>query len=126
MGISRTHRRKALWIGPLLVALLVTGCAGIKPYEPRDNREEGMEKGLFTGSEGEFVIYRKADGEQKDNKAHWGYESDNGPSNWAKLSPDWALCAEGKQQSPIDLSGARREKFDLMELEFPTANLKIA
>ena len=61
MGISRTHRRKALWIGPLLVALLVTGCAGIKPYEPRDNREEGMEKGLFTGSEGEFVIYRKAD-----------------------------------------------------------------
>jgi hypothetical protein len=61
MGRSRTHRRKALWIGPLLVALLVTGCAGIKPYEPRDNREEGMEKGLFTGSEGEFVIYRKAD-----------------------------------------------------------------
>ena len=61
MGISKTHRQKALWIGPLLVVLLVTGCAGIKPYEPRDNREEGMEKGLFTGSEGEFVIFRKAD-----------------------------------------------------------------
>jgi hypothetical protein len=62
MGISRTHRRKALWIGTLLVALLViAGCAGIKPYEPRDNREEGPEKGLFTGSEGEFVIFRKAD-----------------------------------------------------------------
>jgi len=45
----------------LLVALLVTGCAGIKPYEPRDHREEGPEKGLFTGSEGEFVIFRKAD-----------------------------------------------------------------
>ncbi len=61
MGISRVHRRKALWIGPLLVALLVTGCVGITPYEPRDNREEGPEKGLFTGSEGEFVIFRKAD-----------------------------------------------------------------
>ena len=61
MGISRTHRRKALWIGPLLVALLVTGCAGIKPYEPRDYREEGPEKGLFTGSKGEWIIYRKAD-----------------------------------------------------------------
>ena len=61
MGISRTHRRKVLWIGPLLVALLVAGCAGIKPYEPRDNREQGMEKGLFTGSKGEFVIYTKAD-----------------------------------------------------------------
>ena len=61
MGISRTPRRKSLWIGLLLVALLVTGCAGIEPYEPRDTREEGPEKGLFTGAEGEFVIYRKAD-----------------------------------------------------------------
>jgi len=41
--------------------LLVVGCASIKPYEPRDNREEGPQKGLFTGSEGEFVILRKAD-----------------------------------------------------------------
>ena len=61
MGILGAHRRKALWIGPLLVALLVAGCAGIEPYEPRNNREEGMEKGLFTGSEGEFVIFGKAD-----------------------------------------------------------------
>ena len=62
MGILTIHKRKALWIGPLLVALLViAGCAGIEPYEPRDHREEGPEKGLFTGSEGEFVIFRKAD-----------------------------------------------------------------
>jgi len=69
MCISRTHRRKVLWIGPLLVALLVAGCAGIKPYEPRDNREEGMEKGLFTGSEGEFVIYRKVDESETGSEA---------------------------------------------------------
>ena len=61
MGISKTLRRKVVWIGPLLVALLVAGCAGITPYEPRDHREEGPEKGLFTGSVGEFVIFRKAD-----------------------------------------------------------------
>ena len=124
MDILKTIRRKALVIGPLLAALLV-GCTGIEPYEPHDYRREGPKKGLFTRSEGEFVIYRKADGEQKENTAHWGYEADNGPSNWGKLNPDWALCTEGKQQSPIDFSGARREKSDLMELEFPTANLKI-
>ena len=39
--------------------LLVTGCAGIEPYEARDYREEGPEQGLFTGSQGEWVIYRK-------------------------------------------------------------------
>ena len=62
MGISRTPRGKALWILALLVALLVVaGCGGIRPYEPRNYREEGPEKGLFTGSEGEFVILRKAE-----------------------------------------------------------------
>jgi hypothetical protein len=39
--------------------MLLTACAGIKPYEPRDDREEGPEKGLFTGSKGEFVIFSK-------------------------------------------------------------------
>jgi hypothetical protein len=53
--------RSLLWIGPLLVALLVAGCAGIKPYEPRDYRQEGLESGLYTGSKGEWVIYRKVD-----------------------------------------------------------------
>jgi carbonic anhydrase len=125
MDILKTIRRKELCIGLLLTALLVAGCAGIEPYEPHDYRREGTKRGLFSGSEGEFVIYRKADGEQTNNQAHWGYESDNGPSNWGKLNPDWALCADGTQQSPIDISGARREKFDLMELEFPTASLKI-
>ena len=29
---------------------------------------------------------------------------ENGPSVWAELSPDYALCAEGSRQSPIDLA----------------------
>ena len=69
MGIFKTHKQKALWVGLLLVALLVNGCAGIEPYEPRDDREEGPKKGLFTGSEGEWVIYRKADDPETGNEA---------------------------------------------------------
>jgi carbonic anhydrase len=60
-----------------------------------------------------------------DSKAHWGYEPENGPANWGKLNRDWALCAEGKAQSPIDLMGARQEKSDDMKLAFPAANLRI-
>jgi len=48
--------QKALVIGLVLVVLLTAGCAGIKPYEPRNDREEGPQKGLFTGSQGEWVI----------------------------------------------------------------------
>jgi hypothetical protein len=61
MGRHRTPIQKALWISPLLVVLLVAGCAGITPYDPPDYREEPPVNGLLTGAEGEFVIYRKAD-----------------------------------------------------------------
>ena len=56
MDIFRKLGQKALVIGLVLVVLLTAGCAGIKPYEPRNDREEGPEKGLFTGSQGEWVI----------------------------------------------------------------------
>jgi hypothetical protein len=66
---TRKTGGKALWIAALLAALLVAGCAGIKPYEPRDHREEGPQKGLFTGSEGEFVIFRKVDESETGSEA---------------------------------------------------------
>jgi carbonic anhydrase len=33
---------------------------------------------------------------------HWSYVGDSGPANWGKFA---SVCAEGKRQSPIDLSG---------------------
>ena len=54
-----------LW---LLALLVVTGCSGIEPLELTNTREEGPESGLFSGSEGEFVIYRKVDGEVTGNE----------------------------------------------------------
>jgi hypothetical protein len=57
MVLSIRHRQKAWWIGTLLAALLViVRCAEIKPYNPPNHREEGSEKGLFTGSQGKWVI----------------------------------------------------------------------
>ena len=51
-------RRPILWS---LALLTIAGCSGIEPLELTNTREEGPEKGLFSGPEGEFVIYRKAD-----------------------------------------------------------------
>jgi len=36
---------------------------------------------------------------------HWSYAPDDGPTRWADLSPEYALCREGLRQSPIDLVG---------------------
>jgi hypothetical protein len=99
MGVSIILRRIAQWIGPLLAALLVTGCAGIKPYEPRDYREEGPEKGLFTGSKGEFVIFRKADepetGSEADKKSD---ESADGEQKKLSSEEKKAKTKSGEQQ----------------------------
>ncbi|NJN65468.1 MAG: carbonic anhydrase family protein [Chloroflexaceae bacterium] len=38
--------------------------------------------------------------------AHWSYEGNTGPSHWGDLSPDYRTCKTGKNQSPIDLTGA--------------------
>jgi carbonic anhydrase len=34
---------------------------------------------------------------------HWTYEGDSGPQNWGKLDAKFAVCANGRNQSPIDL-----------------------
>ena len=37
---------------------------------------------------------------------HWSYDGESGPAHWASLSPDFALCEQGREQSPIDLTRA--------------------
>lgn len=35
--------------------------------------------------------------------ADWRYDGDTGPDQWGRLRPDWAVCASGTRQSPVDL-----------------------
>ncbi len=41
------------------------------------------------------------------HEVHWGYGGEIGPEQWADLRPEFTLCGEGTEQSPIDLVGAR-------------------
>ena len=40
---------------------------------------------------------------------HWDYGDEAGPARWGSMNPDFALCDEGTQQSPIDLNPALAE-----------------
>jgi len=50
------------------------------------------------------------------NSPHWAYEGETGPEHWGELSPDFLMCSEGRNQSPIDL--VNDVDADLPELQF--------
>ena len=50
------------------------------------------------------------------DEAEWGYAGDEGPEHWSEMSSEFALCAEGTAQSPIDISDAA--EVDLVAIEF--------
>src|ERR1035438_2210838 len=37
----------------------------------------------------------------------WDYEGKRGELNWGKLDPAYQACSKGREQSPIDIRGAR-------------------
>ena len=40
-------------------------------------------------------------------EVHWGYAGEEGPGHWADLSDEFAVCASGLEQSPIDLASPK-------------------
>ena len=49
---------------------------------------------------------------QGEQAVEWGYSGPGAPENWAALSPEYATCAIGVQQSPVDISGYVRAEID--------------
>ncbi|TNF81432.1 MAG: hypothetical protein EP299_02145 [Acidobacteria bacterium] len=49
----------------------------------------------------------KAPEQVEEAEVHWGYEGEEGPEHWADLSPDFAACGQGVEQSPIEYRAAR-------------------
>lgn len=57
--------------------------------------------------------------------AHWGYEGQEDPAHWGKLSPDFSLCETGKNQSPVNIQGALKTQHGKLELAFKPGKQQI-
>jgi carbonic anhydrase len=59
------------------------------------------------------------------SKVQWGYEGDKSPENWSKLTPEFAICETGRNQSPINID--RTLDADLKPLKvfqrFPASDI---
>lgn len=55
----------------------------------------------------------------------WSYSGATGPEHWRELSPEFALCKEGKQQAPIDIIHPQSAHLPILQFESHTVPLKI-
>ncbi|MGY0197506.1 carbonic anhydrase [Leptothrix sp. BB-4] len=49
---------------------------------------------------------------------HWSYQGAEGPDSWADLAPEFASCARGQRQSPIDIRDGIRLELDPLKFDY--------
>ncbi|HTY98365.1 MAG TPA: carbonic anhydrase family protein, partial [Rhodocyclaceae bacterium] len=57
--------------------------------------------------------------------AHWSYEGEGAPANWGKLRSDYATCASGKRQSPIDIRDGIRVDLEPATFDYHPSLVRI-
>lgn len=55
----------------------------------------------------------------EEGNPHWDYSGEVDPSVWSELSPQFAACGAGAEQSPIDIKTA-----EIVEAEFQPVNVR--
>ena len=55
----------------------------------------------------------------------WTYDGDTGPERWGSLNAEFATCATGTEQSPIDLGGAASAVTDAVTFDYHDSSLEL-
>ena len=67
-----------------------------------------------------------ATAEQEQHPAHtWDYSQSHGPAHWAELGPEFAPCANGHHQSPIDIRHPQRADLPPIQFDYKPSPLDI-
>lgn len=56
---------------------------------------------------------------------HWSYEGEGGPDSWGRLKPEFAKCATGTRQSPIDIRDGIRVELDPVQFDYRPSNFRV-
>jgi carbonic anhydrase len=62
---------------------------------------------------------------KQEHEVHWSYTGPNGAENWGKLKPEFAACAAGKRQSPIDIRDGAKLELEPIRFDYKPSPLRI-
>jgi carbonic anhydrase len=55
----------------------------------------------------------------------WSYDGAGGPEHWAELKPEFATCARGTRQSPIDIRDGIKVELDPVQFDYRPATFRV-
>jgi carbonic anhydrase len=72
------------------------------------------------------LVLAAATAEQEQHPAHtWDYSQSHGPAHWAEFGPEFAPCANGHHQSPIDIRNPQRADLPPIQFDYKPSPLDI-
>lgn len=89
----------------LSAGLLLAGCEPAPEPEPEADVQEPAEP--------------------QEHEMAWSYEGETGPEHWGMLQAEYATCAAGTEQSPIDLAGASTGDVPDLTFDYQPTSLEI-
>ena len=63
--------------------------------------------------------------QEPESGTEWGYKGAINSKAWGTLSPTFAMCKLGHQQSPIDIRDAKKEALPPLQFDYKSVPLKI-
>jgi carbonic anhydrase len=54
----------------------------------------------------------------EEHHAHWGYSGHEDPSHWGELDDSYHVCADGRNQSPIDIHDALKTTLPPLDIHY--------
>jgi carbonic anhydrase len=56
---------------------------------------------------------------------HWAYQGPGGPAQWGQLKPEFATCATGTRQSPIDIRDGIKVQLDPVQFDYRPSSFRV-
>ena len=57
--------------------------------------------------------------------AHWSYGGEGGPEAWGQLKPEFATCATGSRQSPIDIRSGVKVDLEAIQFDYRPSSFSV-